>query len=78
MEISSLDRHTLESLWEANERELLQLAVMSPPDREIHAKREDELLGQQDAIEFRLGFDATHIPTCTPMFPQDGWRLDRE
>ena len=71
MEIRSLDRHTLESLWEANERELLQLVVMSSPDREIHAEREDELLGQQDAIEFRLGFDATHRPTCTPMFPQD-------
>ena len=71
MEIRSLARHTLESLWEANERELLQLAVMSSPDREIHAKRGDELLDQQDTIEFRLGFDATHIPTCTPMFPQD-------
>ena len=71
MEIRSLDGHTLESLWEANERELLQLAVMSPVDREIHANREDELLDQQDAIEFRLCFDATHIPGCTPMFPKD-------
>jgi hypothetical protein len=26
-------------------------------DREFHAKREDELLDQQDAIEFRLGFE---------------------
>jgi hypothetical protein len=71
MEIRSMDRYTLESLWEANERELLQLAVMSAPDREIHATREDEMFDQQDAIEFRLCFEATHKPTCTPMFPQD-------
>ena len=71
MQFRSLDQHTLESLWEANERELLQLAVMSPPDREMHAKREDELLDQQDAIEFRPCLDATQIPTCIPMFRQD-------
>jgi hypothetical protein len=30
---------------------------MTPLDREFHAKREDELLDEQDAIEFRLGFE---------------------
>jgi hypothetical protein len=74
MDIRSLDRHTLESIWEANERELLHLAVMSPPEREIHAKRKDELLDEQDAIEFRLGFDATHKPSFAPMVRHD--RLD--
>jgi hypothetical protein len=71
MDIRSLDRHTLESLWEANEQELLQLAVMSPFAREFHAKREDELLGEQDSIEFRLGFNASNRPSPTPICRQD-------
>jgi hypothetical protein len=62
MNMRSPDRHALESLWEANERELLRLAIMSPFERELHAKREDQLLDEQDAIELRLGFDRTRLP----------------
>jgi len=51
------DRDALEAKWRANERELQRLAAMSPLDREFHAKREDELLDEQDEIELRLGFD---------------------
>jgi hypothetical protein len=43
--------------WQANERELLWLDAMPPLDREFHAKREDELLDEQDGIEFRVGLD---------------------
>jgi hypothetical protein len=67
MEIRSIDYHTLEARWEANERELLRLAMMPPVEREFHAKREDELLDEQDAIELRLGFDASRKPTLAPM-----------
>jgi hypothetical protein len=63
MDIRLLDQPTLEARWEANERELLRLAVMSPCDREIHASWEDELLDEQDAIEVRLGFDVKSIPS---------------
>jgi hypothetical protein len=51
------DRSELESKWQANERELQRLAAMSPLDRELHAKREDDLLDEQDLIEFQLGFE---------------------
>ena len=71
MDIRVLDYRSLESRWEANERELLRLVVMSPLEREFHAKREDELLDEPDAIECRLGFDATHRPSLTPAVPHD-------
>jgi hypothetical protein len=62
-------------LWETNEQELLRLAVLSTPDREMHAQREDELLNEQDAIEFRFRFDATHLPSFTQMFREDGLEI---
>jgi hypothetical protein len=72
MNIKSSDRRSLETLWESNERELLRLAVMSPVDREFHAKREDELLDEQDAIEFQLGFAMNRILSLAPMVRHDG------
>ena len=57
MEVEPLDREAQQAKWRANEAELIRLAAMSPLDREFHAKREDELLDEQDAIEFRLGFE---------------------
>ena len=60
MYIQFLDQPTLETLWAANERELLRLATLSPRDREVYAGREDELLDAQDAIELRLGIDVTN------------------
>jgi hypothetical protein len=65
MDTRLLDRHSLEARWEANERELLRLAVMPLPEREFHANREDELLDEQDAIELQLGFDASRQPQLT-------------
>ena len=58
MEAEPLGREALQAKWRANEAELIRLAAMTPLDREFHAKREDELLDEQDEIEFRLGFDS--------------------
>jgi hypothetical protein len=43
--------------WQANERELNRIAATSPLDSKVPVSREDELLDQQDAIEWRLGID---------------------
>ena len=50
-----MDREALEEKWKANEAELERIASMTSLDRQLFGKQEDELLGEQDAIEFKLG-----------------------
>jgi len=50
-----MSREAFEQKWKANESELQRIASMTPLDRQLFGKREDELLGEQDAIEFELG-----------------------
>lgn len=50
-----IDQAELEARWRQNEAELQRLANAPGLDREIHASRIDELLGEQDRIEFELG-----------------------
>ena len=50
-----MNRETLEQRWKGNESELERIAGMTPLDRQLFGKREEELLGDQDAIEFELG-----------------------
>jgi len=49
------DRTNLESRWQRNETELRRLTNAPGLDRELNAARIDELLGEQDRIEFELG-----------------------
>jgi len=49
------DRDGLVARWKSNEDELNRIHAMTGLDREMHAEREDELLGEQDAIEHLLG-----------------------
>ena len=53
---SGLAMDDLTARWQGNEVELNRIHGMTRLDREFHAKREEELLGEQDAIEFELGF----------------------
>jgi len=50
-----MNREALEQKWKANESELERIAAMTPLDRQVFGNREDELLSEQDAIEFELG-----------------------
>ena len=49
------DSDELQSRWERNEIELRRLANSPGLDRELNSARIDELLGEQDRIEFELG-----------------------
>jgi hypothetical protein len=59
-----IDRDALEAKWRANDAELNRIANAPPLDRIMLAKREDQLLDEQDHIEFELGRD-----TATPFDP---------
>jgi hypothetical protein len=45
----------LEARWRKNESELCRLTNAPGLDRELNAARLDELLADQDSIEFELG-----------------------
>lgn len=47
----------LEIRWKANEAELNRINAMPGLDREMHAKREEELLAEQDRIEYEAGLN---------------------
>jgi hypothetical protein len=55
-----IDRDALEAKWRANDAELSRIASAPPLDRIMLEKREDQLLDEQDRIEFELG---RHTPT---------------
>jgi hypothetical protein len=57
MESESLDPYALDAQWHTNERELSPIAAMPGLDREMHAGDAERIEGEQDAIEFALGFD---------------------
>jgi len=46
-----------EARWQAIERELNRIRAMPGLDREMHAGHAERIEGEQDAIEFALGFD---------------------
>ena len=52
MQNEASDRKLLESMWDANERELIWISAQ--PDRELHATREQSLEREQDAIELTI------------------------
>jgi hypothetical protein len=49
------DPDKLEARWRENESELRRLTNAPGLDRELNAAGIDELLGEQDSIEFELG-----------------------
>jgi hypothetical protein len=49
------ERDDLESHWQRNEAELRRLTNAPGLEREMHASRIDDLLGEQDRIEFEFG-----------------------
>jgi hypothetical protein len=49
------ERTDLESRWQRNETELHRLTNAPGLDRELNGARIDELLGEQDCVEFVLG-----------------------
>jgi hypothetical protein len=51
----SIDRDALQAKWRANDAELNRIASAPPLDRIMLAKREEQLLDEQDRIEFELG-----------------------
>jgi hypothetical protein len=59
-----IDRDALEAKWRANDVELNRIVNAPPLDRIMLAKREEQLLDEQDHIEFELGHD-----TATPFHP---------
>jgi hypothetical protein len=59
-----IDRDALQAKWRANDAELNRITNAPPLDRIMLAKREDQLLDEQDHIEFELGRD-----TQTPFDP---------
>ena len=59
-----IDRDALQAKWRANDAELNRIANAPALDRIMLAKREEQLLDEQDYIEFELGRD-----TQTPFDP---------
>jgi hypothetical protein len=55
MTAQSIDRDALEAKWRANDAELNRIASAPPLDRIMLEKREEQLLDEQDQIEFELG-----------------------
>ena len=53
-----IDRDALEAKWRANDAELNRIVGAPPLDGIMLAKREEQLLDEQDHIEFELGHDA--------------------
>jgi hypothetical protein len=60
-----IDRDALEAKWRANDAEWSRIASAPPLDRIMLANREEQLLDEQDRIEFELGRD-----TATPFEPR--------
>jgi hypothetical protein len=52
-----VDRDSLESRWQANERRLNELHAMTPLGREMNGAEIERLEAAQDAIEFEIGED---------------------
>jgi hypothetical protein len=50
-------RDDLEPKWQANGRRLNEIAAMTGLGRELHAAESERLEGEQDWIEWQLGFD---------------------
>jgi hypothetical protein len=59
-----IDRDALQAKWRANDAELNRIANAPALDRIMLARREEQLLDEQDRIEFELGRD-----TLTPFDP---------
>jgi hypothetical protein len=59
-----IDRDALQTKWRANDAELNRIGRAPPLDRIMLAKREEQLLDEQDHIEFDLGRE-----TLTPFEP---------
>jgi hypothetical protein len=57
MESESLDPYALDAKWQANERELSRIRAMPGLDREMHAGDAERIEGEQDRIEWQLGFE---------------------
>jgi hypothetical protein len=53
--MESVDRESLESKWQANERRLNEIHAMTGLGREIHGAEIERLEAEQDRIEFELG-----------------------
>jgi hypothetical protein len=68
-----IDRDALEAKWRAIDAELNRIASAPPLDRIMLTKREEQLLDEQDHIEFELGRES-----ATPFEPRkivDEYRL---
>jgi hypothetical protein len=50
-----IDRDALEAKWRANDAELSRITTAPPLDRIMLEEREEQLLDEQDRIEFELG-----------------------
>ena len=50
-----IDRDALQAKWRATDVELNRIAAAPPLDRIMLEKREEQLLDEQDRIEFELG-----------------------
>ena len=50
-----IDRDALKAKWRANDAELGRITTAPPLDRIMLEKREEQLLDEQDHIEFELG-----------------------
>ena len=59
-----IDRNALQAKWRANDAELSRIVNARPLDRIMLTKREEQLLDEQDHIEFELGRE-----TVTPFEP---------
>ena len=59
-----IDRNALQAKWRANDAELSRIAKAPTLDRIMLTKREEQLLDEQDEIEFELGRE-----TVTPFEP---------
>jgi hypothetical protein len=55
------DRANLEAKWKENEDELNRIARMTGLDQQLFGKREEDLLAEQAANEFELGFTDSAI-----------------
>jgi hypothetical protein len=59
-----IDQDALEAKWRANDAELSRIVSAPPLDRIMLVTREEQLLDEQDRIEFELGRE-----TATPFDP---------
>jgi hypothetical protein len=57
-----VDRDTVNSRWRAIEARLTQIAAGPGLDRQVCLVEVEQLLSEQDAIEFVLGVDRSAMP----------------